>query len=279
MSQASTPLESQALMATLDEVASTAPTACAGWSAHNIAAHLAAGSKEIADLIENKLGGRAERPTRGFSEREAPFIALPDDELRHAMATQGQRKLAAVAALADSDDPAFQFTGRSFTVAQLSTHSRSEAALHRWDVAGDDDLSDRLLTQAELTRHAVDVLNTLPSLYEAPGWRAEHAGVTDRLRIVLRSPDTADIVYERTPHGARFDIIDDGTANGDALVSTDAANRLLTIWGRRSIERPLTLDTDSISPNTVESVLWSAAQPWPAPGQTGRAARGSSAPR
>jgi len=84
------------------------------------------------------------------------------------MATQGQRKLAAVAALADSDDPAFEFTGRSFTVAQLSTYSRSEAALHRWDVAGDDDLSDRLLTQAELTRHAVDVLNSLPSLHEAP---------------------------------------------------------------------------------------------------------------
>jgi len=276
VSQASTPLESQALMATLDEVASTAPTACAGWSAHNIAAHLAAGSKEITDLIENKLGGQAERPTRGFSEREAPFIALPDDELRHAMATQGQRKLAAVATLADSDDPAFQFTGRSFTVAQLSTHSRSEAALHRWDVAGDDDLSDRLLTQAELTRHAGAPLNPLPSLYEAPGWRAEHAGVTDRLRIVLRSPDTADIVYERTPHGARFDIIDDVTANGDALVTTDAANRLLTIWGRRSIERPLTLDTDSISPDTVESILWSAAQPWPAPGQADQAAQASS---
>jgi len=279
MSQASTPLESQALMATLDEVVSTAPTACAGWSAHNIAAHLAAGSKEIADLIENKLAGRPDRPTRGFSEREAPFLALPDDELRHAMGTQGQRKLAAVAALADSDDPAFQFTGRSFTVAQLSTHSRSEAALHRWDVAGDDDLSEQLLTQAELTRHAVDVLNTLPSLYEAPEWRAEHAGVTDRLRIVLRSPDTTDIVYERTPNGARFDIIDDGTANGDALVSTDAANRLLTIWGRRSLECALTLDTDSISPDTVESILWSAAQPWPAPGQADQAAQASSTPR
>ncbi len=38
-------------------------------------------------------------------------------------------------------------------------------------------------------------------------WRAEHAGVTELLRIVLRSPDTADIVYEHTPHGARFEII------------------------------------------------------------------------
>lgn len=140
-------------------------------------------------------------------------------------------------------------------------------------------LSDHLLTQAGLTRHAVDVLNTLPSLWEAPGWRAEHAGVTDRLRIVLRSPDTADIVYERTPNGARFDISEDGPANGDALVTTDAANRLLTIWGRRSIERSLTLDTDSISPATVESILWSAAQPWPAPGQADQAAQASSTPR
>jgi len=95
------------------------------------------------------------------------------------------------------------------------------------------------------------------------------------LRYVHWSPADATpaqgvAVYEHTPHGARFHIIDDGPANGDALVSTDAANRLLTIWGRRSLERPLTLDTDSISPDTVESVLWSAAQPWPAPGQTGR---------
>jgi len=76
VSQASTPLESQALMATLDEVVSTAPTACAGWSAHNIAAHLASGSKEIADLIENKLAGRIRNGTEllAFTDPHGTWI-------------------------------------------------------------------------------------------------------------------------------------------------------------------------------------------------------------
>jgi hypothetical protein len=48
------------------------------------------------------------------------------------------------------------------------------------------------------------------------------------------------------------------------VVSTDAANRLLTIWGRRSSERTLTLDTDSVAGEIVESILWPSAVPWPA---------------
>lgn len=223
MSPSPAPFESQALMATLDEMPPTSPTACAGWSAHDIAAHLAAGSKEIADLIENKLAGRPERPTRGFAEREAPFAALSSSELRKAMAAEGGRKQAASQALAETDEPSFQFTGRSFNVVQLSTHSRSEAALHRWDVAGDDDISEQLLTQPDLTRHAVDVLNTLPSLFEAPGWRV----------------------------------------SGDAIVSTDAANRLLTIRGRCSSERSLDIETDSIRPDIVNAILWPNAVSWP----------------
>ena len=40
-------------------------------------------------------------------------------------------------------------------------HGRSEAALHRWDLAGDDEVSQELLRQPELTVHAVEVLNTM----------------------------------------------------------------------------------------------------------------------
>lgn len=264
MSHHDAPHESQAFVAALAGVAPTSPTACAGWTAHDIAAHLAAGSKEIADLIEEQLAGRPERPTQAFAEREAPFAALPDDELREAMAPHSRRKIAAVDALASTgDDASFPFTGRSFTVAQISTHSRSEAALHRWDLVGDDDTSDELLTQPELTRHAVAVLNTLPSLYEAPGQRAEHAAAKDQLRIVLRSPGEADVVYRRTPQGACFELHDDRPVSGDALVTTDAANRLLTIWGRRSAGRDLTVDTDTVTPETVASILWPTAVPWP----------------
>jgi hypothetical protein len=105
-------------------------------------------------------------------------------------------------------------------------------------------------------------------LYEAPEWRAKLAGVTGVLRIVLRSPNTADIIYEHAPAGARFEIVENGPATGDAVVTTDMASRYLTIWGRRSAERPLTVDTDTVSAAVVESVLWGAGTPWAPEGTT-----------
>ncbi|MDT5274770.1 MAG: hypothetical protein QOG95_1702 [Mycobacterium sp.] len=260
-SHASPSLESRALSATLTEVAPNAPTACAGWTAHNISAHLAAGTKEVADLIELKVNHHQQRPTREFAERESPFIALSAADLGQEVITQGDRLLAAASALAQTEDPRFLFTGRIFTVADLTKHMRSESALHRWDIVGDDDLSDQLLTQTDLTRYAVDLLNTMPSLYEAPEWRAEHAGIKGGLRIVLRSPGSADLVYERTDGGARFEVVEE-PATGDAVVITDTANRLLTIWGRRSAQRTLTVDTDTVSAALVESVLWGTNAPW-----------------
>jgi uncharacterized protein (TIGR03083 family) len=104
--------EAQALMAALDAVAPSAPTACEGWTAHHIVAHLAAGSKEIADLIEEKLAGQPARPTRAFEEREPAFRALPEGELRAAWLSQIQRKTEAQNALAEAgEDSTFDFTG------------------------------------------------------------------------------------------------------------------------------------------------------------------------
>jgi hypothetical protein len=156
----------------------------------------------------------------------------------------------------------FEFTGRTFTAPLTVTHTRSAAALHRWDLVGDDDISDRLLTQPELTTHAVEILNSLPMLHEAPGRRGEHAGVINDLRIVLRSPGFDDVTYLRTACGARFDI-EARPATGDAVVTTDAANRLLTLWGRCSRERDLIIDTHSVTADTVTSILWPSAVPWP----------------
>jgi len=146
--------ELKALAAVLGDLEPTAPTACAEWTVHDLVAHLAAGAKETAELVEEHLAGQPARPTRGFDERERPFRALAHDELLVALADQSRRKLAALDALADRDDhDAVAFTGTMMTAAQFQTHARSEAALHRWDLVGDDSVSDRLLSQPELTRH------------------------------------------------------------------------------------------------------------------------------
>lgn len=98
------PVESRALTEAFDRVAPTSPTACEGWTAHDIAAHVAAGAKEVAELIDARLAGRPSRPTRSFAEREAPFAALDDDALRGAMLEESRRKMAALGALFELGD-------------------------------------------------------------------------------------------------------------------------------------------------------------------------------
>jgi uncharacterized protein (TIGR03083 family) len=265
--------EGRALLAAIDALPSSAPTACAGWTAHEIVAHLTAGAKEIADLIEESLAGQPPRPTRGFEEREAPFRALPHDQLRDRLVAENRRKLAAYAALrARTADPAIIFTGTRITAAELDTHSRSEAAIHRWDLVGDDDTSGELLAQSDLTVHAVNVLNRMPVLNESAssmGLRAA-AATTRPLQVVFRSPGQTDVVFVASRDGGSLQV-SDRTVDGDATVITDAANRLLVLWGRRSADRPIVTDGDPAIIQVMGAVLWPQAQPWPRAGSAPQA--------
>ena len=260
-------VEGRALLAAIDQRPAEAPTACGGWTAHDITAHLAAGAKEIADLIDERLDGRPVRPTRGFEERETPFRAMGHDELRTRLVAENVRKMAAWDALAEQTaDSAIAFTGTRITVDELETHSRSEAALHRWDLVGDDDTSDRLLAQAELTSHAVKVLNRMPILAESArslGIRAAQAGLP-ALRLVFRSPDAPDVVLVAGPVTSHFELAD-GPVAGDITLTTDAGNRLLVLWGRRSTNRPIAIEGSTAPVAALDRVLWPNARPWPGP--------------
>jgi Mycothiol maleylpyruvate isomerase N-terminal domain len=253
------PRESLELMGTLAGANPAARTACSQWTVHDLVAHLAAGAKENADLIEDALAGRPARETRAFAEREAVFVDMPDEQLRRELIDQSGRKLAAVEELAArGPDATYQFTGRPFSATLAHTHGRSEAAIHRWDIAGDDETSMELLSAPELTRHAVEILNTLPILCEAPLSRARVAQVR-KLRIVLRSPDQPDVVMDINPDSARFELADtDQPADGDAVVETDPAHRLLSIWGRHTPHHPVTVIAVPKLWASVASVLWDA---------------------
>jgi uncharacterized protein (TIGR03083 family) len=253
------PKESLALMETLAGADPGARTACTEWTVHELVAHLAAGAKENADLIEDALAGRPARATRAFAEREAAFVAMPDARLRVALIEESQRKFAALEALAArGPDATYPFTGRPFTAALATIHGRSEAAIHRWDIVGDDEVGLELLSAPELTRHAVEILNALPILTEAPAARAGVAQVR-RLRIVLRSPAEPDVLVDITPEGSRFELAGvDQPAEGDAVVTTDSAHRLLSIWGRRSDRHRIAIDADPGLWARVAAVLWEA---------------------
>ncbi len=252
----------EAFIATLDATRPDAPTACVLWNAHEVTAHLAAALEETAELVEDVLDDHPNRPTRGFDQREAPYRALPDDELRRTLPQQVAR---AMTALTDrGPDESFEFFGRPFTAAQLRTHAGSEFSLHRWDICGDDLIGDELLSAPEVTSHAVDVLNTLPMLDEAPAKRVSRGGLTNAT-IAMRSPGQPDVALISSDGGARFTLSDGASLTGDLVLKTDAVNRLLTLWGRFSPNRTISASGDTTLLSAAAETLWpdTASKPPP----------------
>src|SRR6185312_14428825 len=115
------PRESLELMKTLADADPAAQTACSEWTVHDLVAHLAAGAKENADLIEDSLAGRPARATRTFSEREAAFVALPDEKLRQGYTRAVVNLLRCKSFPTGGPDATYQFTGRAFSAALAYT--------------------------------------------------------------------------------------------------------------------------------------------------------------
>jgi hypothetical protein len=77
------------------------------------------------------------------------------------------------------------------------------------------------------------------------------------------APGQPDVVLAADVDGtARFELVEEGAARGDAVVSTDPAHRLLALWGRRSSKHPLTIEAEEAISDAVSSVLWPSATPW-----------------
>jgi len=258
------PIEASALMTTLQQTPPSARTACSAWQAHDIAAHLAAGAKEHADLIEHRLSGHGERATRDFEEREAPFRALDQDTLMSRLGEEIARKARAYAALLQAGDPSIGFTGTRITKEKSETHSRSEAALHRWDITGDDDTSPALLAQPLLVEHAVWVLNNMPILNEsAHGLGARATALTSAaVTVVLRAAEEPDVVVHLDGDASRLQIQPEASA-ADLVVTMAAHHRPLMLWGRRPAALAPTIEGNRELMGLFERVIWPTATRWP----------------
>ncbi len=222
--------EADALLDVLDRTPPDVVTGCIGWSAHDLLAHLVAGGVEMSTLASAVRDGDLAPATRGFVEREAPFVALEDGLLRELMAASGT--LSGVLNDVHAHNPLMTvpFTGWDMTATMLNTHTRSELALHRWDLVGDDEESRRLLAQPDLTAHAVSALNAFEVLHEAPRQRARRAGVDAEpgFEFCLRSEGQPDVVLTVGPTGVGFRL--GGETPPGWILPEDA--RLLVLWGR-----------------------------------------------
>ena len=255
----------ETFLASIGSVPSDAPTACTDWTAHNIAAHLAAGFEEVYVLIQNTLTGQPTRDTRSFDEREAPYLEMDHETLLQSLREHLTTTAKVLAEFrAAGPDAVFEFFGHAFTAEQMTRHLDSELAIHRWDFMGDDAISEQLLSKPAFTRHAVFLLNALPMLAEGAPNRVDGTGLR-ATTIVLRTAGEPDVALQVDADGeARYIQGEtEGSLAGQFVVTTDAANRVLTLWGRRSSRRAVSMTCDPAQWGAVANALWPDAHEWP----------------
>jgi hypothetical protein len=197
------------------------------WTAHDVVAHLTAGGAELARLLGRRAGGDLAPTTTPFAQREAPFRELPYGTLLDLL--RGNALGDALQAMARDPGATLPFTGWTMTAAEHLCHMRSELALHRWDLVGSDPISERLLGQPDLTTHAVKALTRFNVIDERASERSRRSGLK-ALDVRLRVDGTPDvrITVDAGRTGLALTPPDDGPA-----VVTNAAARLLMLWGRR----------------------------------------------
>lgn len=219
----------------LDSRQYTAPdvvSACEGWTAHEVTAHLAAAAAEVTRHLRPYLAGDAVPRTHTFEEREPAYRAMDDVALQRRLETEETQLRGVIGqVLARDPEAVIPWTGRTMAVAKFLPHMRNEFAVHRWDLVGDDDVSYRLLSQPELTQHAVDVLGEI--LLRA-GRRRDPRPDED-FDVGLRTGDGPAVRVRVHDGSARLDLVPDGAERPH--VEFDPAARTLFVWGRRPDSR------------------------------------------
>lgn len=219
----------------LDARQHTAPevvSACEGWTAHEVTAHLAGAAAEVTRHLQPYLAGDPVPQTRSFEEREAPFHAMDDAALCGRLEVEEQTMRSVLdEVLAGEPDAVIPWTGRQMAVAKFWPHTRNEFAVHRWDFVGDDDTSTELLSQPDLTEHAVIVLGDMLTRRGR-----EHDPAPDEdFRVRLRAGNTVDVLLVVQAGRIGLELAEEQV--DELHVELDAAARTLLIWGRRPDRR------------------------------------------
>lgn len=202
-----------------------AGTWCEAWTVREIVVHQAGNAEELARVLGGHLAGQPVA-TRGFEEREGPLRALNDadlwDALLDRMATLGDVAEAAEGVPADTD---VAWTGRTMKVPWFAEHMREELVLHSWDITGDEPAAQARLAEPWMTTHSVVAVGK-PLL--AKGARLLSPG--ERIEARLRAEGTDDVVLTADPDQVTIGFAE---PDGPATLDTDAAARVLLLWGRR----------------------------------------------
>lgn len=205
-----------------------AGTWCDAWTVRDVVIHQAGTAEELARVLGAHLHGEPVG-TRGFEEREAPLRALGDAELWGAL-EERMARLNRVAVAADEvpADTDVAWTGRTMKVPWFAEHMRQELVLHGWDITGDTagpTAFHAALAEPWMTTHSVTAVGR-PLLRK--GAQALRPG--ERVDARLRVAGTDDVSISADDDGATLGF---AAPIGPATLHTDAAARVLLLWGRK----------------------------------------------
>lgn len=191
----------------------------------DIVVHQAGNAEELARVLSGHLSGQPVA-TRGFEEREGPLRALNDADLWDALGDR-MANLNDVAAAAEAvpPDTDVAWTGRTMKAPWFAEHMREELVLHAWDITGDEPAARARLAEPWMTTHSVVAVGR-PLLAKG----AKLLNRDERVEARLRADGTDDVVL-----AADADQVTIGFAEpeGPPTLNTDAATRVLLLWGRR----------------------------------------------
>jgi mycothiol maleylpyruvate isomerase-like protein len=232
MSQIERPQEAEAFLDSRQHTAPEVVSACEGWTAHEVTAHLAAMAAEVTLHLEPYLQGDPVPATRTFEEREPPYRAMDDAALLRRLQDEEYKMRTVLGqVLTREPDAVIPWTGREMVVAKFMPHVRNEFAIHRWDFAGDDEVGSELLSQPELTAHAVGVLGRILLLRGA----AHDPCPGQDFHVRLRAGPGPDVRVVVEGGQAGLELTD--SQADEPFVELDPAARTLVIWGRRPDRR------------------------------------------
>jgi hypothetical protein len=227
--------EAEAFMATLDETSPEAVSACQGWTTKEVAAHVLGIAVEVVRHLDPYLQGDPVPKTRSFEEREAPLRAAGHDAVVARMDDEDRRMRGLIADVLEREpDAVIPWTGRHMAVAKFVPHLRNEHALHRWDMAGDDDTSRSLLGAKDLIDHSVGELGRILLV----AGRTHDPDPDAAFNVTLRAQGQPDVSVVVDTESARLVIADAASVDDDQVrVEFEPAARHLFIWGRRPDRR------------------------------------------
>jgi hypothetical protein len=140
------------------------------------------------------------------------------------MAELSEAVRAGAAVPADTD---VAWTGRTMKVPWFAEHMREELALHRWDITGDDATATSTLAEPWMTDHSVIAVGR-PLLTR--GLAYLDLGVDERIEARLRVAGSDDVALSAEADRTTIELV---PPVGAATLETDAAARVLLLWGRR----------------------------------------------